>query len=368
MSERKYMELAIELAKKGCGFVAPNPMVGAVIVKDEKVIGEGYHHKYGSLHAERDALKNCVQDTKGAKMYVTLEPCCHQGKQPPCVEAIVEAKIRKVVIGSKDPKPLLSGKGIIYLKEHGIEVETDFLKEECDKVNDVFFYYIQTKLPYVVMKYAMTMDGKIATNTGDSKWITGEAARNQVHKDRHRYTGIMTGIGTVLADNPLLTCRIEGGKNPIRIICDTSLRTPLDSKIVCTADRISTIIATCEENPERIAEYKKRGCEILTLPQKDNHIDLRKLMEKLGEKKIDSILMECGSTLNWSAMASGIVKKVQTYVASKIVGGADAKSPIEGKGISELSQAFHLKNSIVRSFGMDFLIESEVEQNVYRDN
>lgn len=368
MSERKYMELAIELAKKGCGFVTPNPMVGAVIVKDGKVIGKGYHHKCGELHAERDALKNCVQDTEGAVMYVTLEPCCHHGKQPPCVEAIAEAKIRKVVIGSKDPNPLVSGKGINYLKEHGIKVETDFCKEECDNVNYVFFYYIQTKLPYVVMKYAMTIDGKIATYTGDSKWITGKDARNQVHKDRHRYTGIMTGIGTVLADNPLLTCRMKGGKNPIRIICDTSLRTPLDSQIVRTANKIHTIIATCEENSKIIAEYEKRGCELLILPPQNNHIDLNILMKELGRKGIDSILMECGSTLSWSAMESGIVNRIQAYVAPKIIGGATAKSPIGGKGVFEMSQAIHLKNSIVSRLGTDFLIESEVEQNVYRNN
>lgn len=361
MSEQKYMKLAINLARKGCGYVAPNPMVGAVIVKDGKVIGKGYHHKCGGLHAEREALKNCIQNTDGVVMYVILEPCCHHGKQPPCVEAIAEARIRKVVIGSRDPNPLVSGKGIKYLKEQGIEVETDFLKEECDRLNYVFFYYIQTKLPYVVMKYAMTMDGKIATYTGDSKWITGEDARNQVHKDRHRYTGIMTGIGTVLADDPLLTCRMAGGKNPIRIICDTSLRTPLDSRIVSTADKVSTIIATCEDNSGRIAEYVKRGCEILTLPAKDHHIDLKKLMEKLGEKEIDSILMESGSTLSWSAMESGIVKRVQAYIAPKIVGGAEAKSPIGGNGVLEMSQAVHLKNSRISRLGTDFLIESEVE-------
>lgn len=368
MREQKYMELAIELAEKGCGFVAPNPMVGAVIVKDGEVIGKGYHHKYGGLHAERDALKNCTQNPNGSVMYVTLEPCCHHGKQPPCVEAIAEAGIKKVVIGSQDPNPLVAGKGVRYLKEQGIEVKTDFLKMECDKLNYVFFYYIQTKLPYVVMKYAMTMDGKIATYTGNSKWITGNYARNQVHKDRHRYTGIMTGIGTILADNPLLTCRMEGGKNPIRIICDSSLRTPLNSQIVRTANKVPTIIATCEENSKRIAEYKKRGCEILVLPSKENRVDLNKLMEMLGEKEIDSIIMESGSTLNWSAMQSGIVNRIQAYVAPKIVGGTGAKSPIGGKGVIEMSQAIHLKNSIVSNLGTDFLIESEVEKNVYRDN
>lgn len=367
MSEAKYMKLAIELAQKGCGFVSPNPLVGAVIVKSGKIIGKGYHHEYGGLHAETDALKNCVQSAAGAVMYVTLEPCCHYGKQPPCVEAIVRAQISKVVIGSQDPNPLVSGKGVRYLQEHGVEVETDFLRAECDKLNYVFFHYVQTKLPYVVMKYAMTMDGKIATCTGDSQWITGETARKQVHKDRHRYTGIMTGIGTVLADNPLLTCRLAGGKNPIRIICDTRLRTPLNSRIVSTANKVPTIIATCEANSQMLAEYEKRGCEILILPPRNNHLDLNKLMERLGQRGIDSILMECGSTLGWSAIESGIVNRVQAYVAPKIIGGEAAKSPIGGLGVQAMSQAIRLKNSAVHQLGEDFLIESDVESNVYRN-
>ena len=212
MKDSDYMKIALQLAEKGSGFTAPNPMVGAVIVKDEKIIGEGWHQKYGEAHAERNALAQCVEDPTGAVMYVTLEPCCHQGKQPPCVDAIIEAGIKRVVIGSEDPNPLVRGKGIKILKEHGIAVTEHVLSEECRQLNEVFLHFIQTKRPFVVMKYAMTMDGKIATKTGASKWITEEAARQHVAWQRHRYTAIMVGVGTVLADDPLLTCRVEGGR------------------------------------------------------------------------------------------------------------------------------------------------------------
>ena len=215
--DRQYMKMALELAQKGMGFTAPNPMVGAVIVKNGRIIGQGYHRKYGELHAEREALAVCTEEPEGASIYVTLEPCCHYGKQPPCVNAILEAGIRRVIIGSSDPNPLVAGKGIRILKDHGIEVTENILKEECDKLNEAFFYYIQNKKPYVVMKYAMTMDGKIAAYTGESKWVTGEAARIHVQKQRLKYTGIMVGVGTVLADDPMLTCRLENSRNPVRL-------------------------------------------------------------------------------------------------------------------------------------------------------
>ena len=200
------------LAKNGLGWTAPNPMVGAVLVKDGEIIGQGWHEKCGEPHAERNALANCKKSPQGATLYVTLEPCCHQGRQPPCVDAILEAGIRRVVVGSADPNPLVAGKGIRILREHGIEVTEHMLEEECDRLNEVFFHYIQTKRPFVVMKYAMTMDGKIATYTGASKWITSETARAHVQEQRHKYTAIMVGVGTVLADNPMLNCRMEGGK------------------------------------------------------------------------------------------------------------------------------------------------------------
>lgn len=365
MTDREYMSLALTLAEKGCGFAAPNPMVGAVIVKDGRIIGEGYHERYGGLHAERNALKNCTESPRGADLYVTLEPCCHHGKQPPCVDAILEAGIGRVVVGSGDPNPLVAGKGIEILRSHGVMVEEHVLEEECMRLNEVFFHYIQTKLPYVVMKYAMTMDGKIAAYTGESKWITGEEARAHVQTQRHRYTAIMAGIGTVLADDPLLTCRMEGGRNPVRIICDTRLSTPLSSRIVKTEGEVRTILATCAEDDGRYAGYEKEGCQILKVEEKNGHVDLNALMAKLGEAGIDSILLEGGGTLNWSALESGIVKKVQAYIAPKLFGGETAKTPVGGTGFPSPDAGIKLKNSRILKLGEDFLIESEVDTGVH---
>ena len=363
--DRQYMKMALELAQKGMGFTAPNPMVGAVIVKNGRIIGQGYHRKYGELHAEREALAVCTEEPKGASIYVTLEPCCHYGKQPPCVNAILEAGIRRVIIGSSDPNPLVAGKGIRILKDHGIEVTENILKEECDKLNEAFFYYIQNKKPYVVMKYAMTMDGKIAAYTGESKWVTGEAARIHVQEQRLKYTGIMVGVGTVLADDPMLTCRLENSRNPVRIICDSHLRTPLTSKIVRTAVTIPTIIASSSKDQQKIKNYEELGCQVLYVPEKNGHIDLNRLMELLGAAKIDSILLEGGGSLNWSALECGIVQKVQTYIAPKLFGGEEAKTPVEGKGFPDPASAVLLKNSEIIRLGDDFLIESEVKRNVY---
>jgi diaminohydroxyphosphoribosylaminopyrimidine deaminase/5-amino-6-(5-phosphoribosylamino)uracil reductase len=367
MNDSAYMAIALQLAEKGCGFTSPNPMVGAIIVKNGKIIGRGYHEKYGEAHAERNALTDCTENPKGATMYVTLEPCCHDGKQPPCVNAIIEAGIRRVVIGSGDPNPLVSGKGIEILRRQGVIVTEHILQEECTRLNEVFFHYIQTKRPFVVMKYAMTMDGKIATQTGISKWVTGETARRHVAMQRHRYTAIMAGTGTVLADDPLLTCRIDGGKNPIRIICDTTLCTPLTARVVSTAEQIPTIIATCCQNKKHSSLYEKRGCHILPVGEKNGHIDLEQLMDLLGKKQIDSILLEGGGTLNWSALSCGIVQKVQAYIAPKLFGGQTAITPVEGLGVDSPTTAFRLKNGRFLRLGEDFLIESEVEQNVHRN-
>ncbi len=367
MNDTDYMRMAIDLAKKGEGWTSPNPMVGAVIVKEGRIIGKGYHERYGEFHAERNALASCTESPSGALMYVTMEPCCHHGKQPPCVDAILESGISHVIVGSADPNPLVSGQGIRILREHGVEVTEDFLREECDPLNPIFFHYIQTKRPYVVMKYAMTMDGKIAAYTGASKWITGETAREHVQAQRHRFRGIMTGVGTVLADDPLLTCRMPGGRNPIRIICDSRLRTPLSSQIVETAAEIPTYLATCCTDPEKQIPYIQKGCHILTAPGKEGHVSLQELMKKLGQEKIDSILLEGGSTLNWAALKSGIVQKVQAYIAPKLFGGQQAKTPIGGTGFPAPSDSVPLKNAVITRLGEDFLIESEVDRDVYRD-
>ena len=250
------MRMALELAKQGEGWVSPNPMVGCVVVKNGKVIARGYHEKYGGFHAERNALLHCEEETEGAELYVTLEPCCHQGKTPPCTDIIIEKKIGKVFVGSLDINPKVAGKGVNILREHGIQVEVGILEEECRKLNEAFFYYMEQKLPFVAMKYAMTLDGKIACETGDSKWVTGEEARNYVQRLRSRYRGIMAGIGTVLADDPLLNCRMEGGRNPVRILCDARLRIPLDSRIVQTAGEYETILVW---NPQAAGVRKSCG-------------------------------------------------------------------------------------------------------------
>lgn len=384
-NDEKYMMRAIEIAKKGIGWANPNPLVGAVIVKNDKIIGEGAHLKYGSLHAERNAIlsakHNLEKDDKidsieGSTIYVTLEPCCHYGKTPPCTEAIIDNKIKRVVIGSRDPNPKVSGKGVRVLREAGIEVITDFLKEECDALNDIFFHYIKNKRPYVLMKYAMTADGKIATSTGKSKWITSALAREYVQEIRHKYMGIMVGIGTVLADDPLLNCRaknISNPRHPIRLICDSNLRIPIDSNIVKTASRYETILVIADKNlnmGEVVAEDIKlsttekgeklnflldKKIKILNIFDKNNtRIDLNSLMKYLGEEGMDSILLEGGGILNESALESGIVNEIMSFISPKIFGGG-GKTPVSGDGIDEPSDAIKLSIKDIKMIGDDIL-------------
>ena len=368
MNDTDYMRIALDLAAKGMRTVSPNPMVGAVIVKEGEIIGTGWHRRAGETHAERNALADCSRSPEGSTMYVTLEPCCHYGKQPPCTDAIINAGIHRVVVGSSDPNPLVSGKGIDILRSSGIQVTENVLKDECDRLNEIFFHYITGGTPFVIMKYAMTMDGKIAAYTGLSQWITGEEARSHVQLQRHRCRGIMVGTGTVLADDPLLTCRLPGAESPLRIICDTSLRTPLSSRLVRTAGDVPTVIATCLDDERFHKPYEKAGCRILVLPSENGHIDLRRLIKVLGSEGIDSILLEGGGTLNWAALNSGIVNKVQAYIAPKLFGGRDAKTPVEGQGVLSPAEGFKLKNSTITKLGSDFLIESEVEEDVHRDS
>lgn len=356
MTDQDYMRRAIELAKQGVGCTNPNPMVGAVIVKDDKIIGEGYHARCGGLHAERSALGNLTESAEGATIYVTLEPCCHFGKQPPCTQAILDHKIKRVVIGSRDPNPLVAGKGVTLLREAGVIVEEDVLREACDALNPVFFHYITRKTPYVVLKYAMTADGKIATRTGAAKWITGEAARNRVQHMRHRYMGIMAGIGTVLADDPMLNVRIGGLKSPIRIICDSRLRIPPESQIVQTAKEYQTIVAYAQGDPKKKQQLLAKGIQLEQVEAADGQLDLRQLMIRLGELGIDSVLVEGGGTLNDSLVRAGLVNQMEVFVAPKIFGGSDAKTPVEGVGIETPAEAiqFHLKE--IEPIGDDVLL------------
>ena len=377
MPEEKYMRRAIKLAKKGSGHVNPNPMVGAVIVRDGEIIGEGYHECYGQLHAERNAIANAKKrgnSLEGSTIYVTLEPCCHYGKTPPCTEAIIEEKIARVVVGSDDPNPLVSGKGFQMLREKGIEVIPHFLKEECDAMNHVFFHYIRTGTPYVAMKYAMTMDGKIACYTGDSKWVTGEESRAHVQTLRNHYKGIMAGIGTVLADDPMLNCRIEGGRDPIRIIADSHLRIPMDSQLVRTAGQQPLIVACLPDaDEEKAAQLKEKGIEVLRIPgvttaditeEQKEVISLPVLMKELGARKIDGILLEGGGQLNESALQAGIVDRIYCYIAPKIFGGAQAKTPVEGQGLTRAADAWQFNRIGMQEFGQDILLEYEKAQEL----
>lgn len=367
MAEEQFMKRAIELAKQGAGWTAPNPLVGAVVVKNGRVIGEGYHRKYGELHAERNALAACSEDPAGATLYVTLEPCCHYGKTPPCTEIIIEKKIAKVVIGSRDPNPKVAGKGARILREHGIEVVEDYMREACDALNPVFFHYITTKTPYVVLKFAMTLDGKIATRTGASKWITGEAARNHVHRLRGRYAGILAGIGTVLADDPMLNCRIDGAHQPLRIILDSHLRIPMGSRLVRSAKEYPLLIVCNESNRDReeganrIQKLEEAGAKVWTLPEKNGHPDLNVLMQRLGEEKIDSVLIEGGGTVNEAALKAHIVHHVYAYIAPKIFGGEDAKTPVEGSGIRLPQECAQLRLAKITVLLNDMLLEYDVE-------
>lgn len=349
-----YMRRALQLAKQGMGHTSPNPMVGCVVVREGKIIAEGYHEKCGGFHAERNALLSC-EDAQGAELYVTLEPCCHHGKTPPCTDIIIEKKIKKVYVGSMDPNPLVGGKGVGLLRSAGIEVECGILEEECHKLNEVFFHYIKNKTPFVVMKYAMTLDGKIASYTGNSKWITGEEARRNVQELRKRYSGILVGIGTVKADNPMLNCRIEEGVNPVRIICDSKLSIKENCQIVTTAKEIKTVIAYTKGSERKEERLKEAGCILLQAGQEEK-TDLKILMNKLGEMEIDSVLIEGGTGIHGAALKAGIVNKVAAYIAPKIIGGESSKTPIGGIGIAKMDDALKLKNMQMETIGEDILV------------
>lgn len=360
--QEEYMRRAIALARRGAGKVNPNPLVGAVIVKEGRIIGEGYHVQYGDLHAERHAFANLTEDATGAEMYVTLEPCCHHGKQPPCTEAIIAHGIRKVYVGSDDPNALVAGKGIEQLRSAGIQVETQVLKEACDALNPVFFHYITTQTPYLVMKYAMTMDGKIACETGASRWVTGETARMHVQETRNWLSGIMVGVQTVLQDDPLLTCRIPEGRNPVRIVCDSHLRMPENCKLVKTVGEAPVIVATLEKSleTEKAKTLHDKGVQLLGVAEKEGRVDLQELMKQLGENAIDGVLLEGGSTLNESALRAGIVNRVQVYVAPKIFGGSGRYTPVRGDGIPEPKQAWIAAKPEITVLGDDILLEYDL--------
>lgn len=361
MIDEQYMAIALSLAKKGAGFTNPNPMVGAVIVKDGKIIGEGYHKKYGGPHAEVNAFADADkrgENTKGATIYVTLEPCFHYGKTPPCVDLVLKKEVSRVVIGTLDPNPLVAGQSVTKMEKAGIEVVSGVLKEECLKLNEIFFQYVTTKKPFVLLKSALSLDGKIATVTGESQWISCEKSRREVHELRGVYASIMVGIGTVLADNPSLTCRLDGKKSPIRIIVDSSLQTPLDANILKNQDVAKTIIATTSKaDEEKKRQIEAMGVEVLVLDEKDGHVDLNQLQEAISERKIDSVLLEGGADLAFGAIKAGIVDKVRYYIAPIMLGGQQSKAALGGEGFERLSDAFFLENITTRQIGQDICVE-----------
>ena len=364
---RRWMTAALEQARQA-GQAGEVP-VGAVVVKEGRLIAWGRNSREGERsalgHAEMKAIAmagKALGDWRltGCTLYVTLEPCCHYGKTPPCTEAILQQGIRRVVIGSGDPNPNVAGKGAALLKEAGVIVEEGLMREECDRLNPVFFHYITTGMPYVVMKYAMTLDGKIATHTGASKWITGEKARNQVQEMRHQYMGILAGIGTVLKDNPMLNVRLEGKKSPVRIICDSRLRIPLDSQICQTARQYPTLVACGEGSQKAAAKLEEAGIEIISVPDSQGRVDLKRLMAELGRRKIDSVLIEGGGELNESALRAGIVQELKVFVAPKLFGGSAAFSPVTGPGISLPHDAWNAALEKVSTIGEDLLLEYKV--------
>ncbi len=360
--DTEYMRMAMELAGNGHGFVHPNPYVGAVIVKNDRVIGKGWHTCYGKLHAEREAFANLTEGAEGATMYVTLEPCCHYGKTPPCTEAIIENRVARVFVGLLDPNPKVAGKGIEILRDAGIEVECGLLESELKEQNRIFLKYITTGMPWVAMKCAMTLDGKIATHTGDSKWVSGMESRNYSQCMRNEFAAIMVGIGTVNADNPMLNCRLCGDSHqPIRIIADSGAHIALDSAIVQSAKEYRTIVAhTSKGEASKLNQLRNMGIETLLCEECNGHIDVMDMLRKLGAMKIDSIILEGGGTLNNSFVAAGAIDEVYAFIAPKIVGGKEAKTPVEGYGVDMMSDALELHDVRVECCGDDVLIRGRV--------
>ena len=363
-SDEKFMKLALSLAEKGRGYVNPNPLVGAVIVKDGKVIGEGYHTAFGKSHAEIEAINSATEDIKGATMYVTLEPCCHQGKTPPCTEAIIKNQLARVVVATTDPNPLVSGSGIEKLKQSNIEITVGVLEEMAKIQNEVFIHYMTTNLPFTILKYAMSLDGKIACHTGDSKWITSEKSRTDVHRLRSSVSAVVTGIGTILSDDASLNVRLidSKGKEPHRIVVDSTARISLDAKILNLDSKSDTYIAVTEAaSDEKLRKLEDYGAKIIMTKSKDGKVDLEELWKELGFLGMDSILIEAGEQLNAALLEAKLVNKIRAYIAPKIIGGTNAKSPIGGYGASSMSEVINLKSMNVDYVENDFVVEGYIK-------
>lgn len=360
-NDEEYIKRTFLLARKGVGHVNPNPLVGAVIVKNNVIIGEGYHHQYGGDHAEVVAIKNTSESVEGATVYVNLEPCSHYGKTPPCAELLVQERVARVVIATKDPNPLVAGRGVKILQDAGIDVVTGVLEDEARELNRVFIKYITSQKPFVVMKSAMTLDGKIATRVGDSKWVSGEKSREIVHQMRNEYTAIMVGINTVIADDPALTTRLKKpGRNPIRIVVDSSLRIPMDVKLVKDRKAPTIIVHGDKAAKEKIAILRKAGVETLEASDANGKVDISLMMKLLGKKGIDGILLEGGGTLNFSAIQQKVVDEVFMFIAPKIIGGELSKSPVAGKGVDLMREAYKIDVMRVMQVEQDLLIRGKI--------
>lgn len=367
MQDEDFMRVALNLARNATGRTSPNPLVGAVIVREGRIVGAGWHRKAGTPHAEIHALNMAGDLASGATLYVTLEPCSHHGRTGPCAEAVVKAGIKRCVIAMEDPNPKVAGKGIAILEQAGIEVRCGVLEDEARELNEVFLKWITAKRPFVVLKTAMSLDGKIATATGKSQWITGEAARRRGHEFRDIYDSILVGIGTVLADDPSLTTRLPdgAGKNPVRIVVDSQARTPLTAKVI-TDGQARTIIAVSSQAPvHRIVALREAGAEVIEAFDKSksdlSKVDLSILMEKLGAMEISSVYVEGGGTVNFSLLKAGLVDKVHAFIAPKLIGGREALTPVEGEGFAELTDAVELERTTVETIGQDILLTGYVK-------
>lgn len=350
------MQRSFDLARQGQGHVEPNPMVGAVVVQGDRIIGEGWHQTFGGPHAEIHALREAGQRANGARLYVTLEPCCHYGKTPPCTDAIIQAGIKHVVAACPDPNPQVAGQGIATLRKAGIEVEVGLLQEQAESLNAPFFKLIQTGLPYVIAKWAMTLDGRLATQKGDSKWISCEESRQRVHQLRGRVDAIIVGLGTVLFDDPLLTARPPGARIAARIVLDTELQTPTDKQLVQSAKEVPTLIAHSSTNQELIDTLQKLGCECLSVGQGSRSERLMRLLSELGRRGMTNVLVEGGSHVLGSFFDSWLVDEVWVFVAPKWVGSTQAISPILGVGFDSMAQAGRLQDVVIEQSGVDAFI------------
>ena len=356
-NDQYYMQLALDLAASAKGKTNPNPLVGAVIVKDGSIVGTGLHRKAGEPHAEVHAFRMAGEHAKDATLYVTLEPCSHFGKTPPCANLVKESGVKRVIVAMQDPNPSVAGRGIQLLRDAGIDVEVGILEAQARRLNERFIHNMLTSRPFVISKFAMTLDGKIATYSGHSRWITGEEARRNVHELRDEVDAILVGVGTVLKDNPALTTRLQErtGKNPIRIVLDRELRTPLDAQIVQT-DEAKTIIVTAEGQQQRASAFENLGVELLYVPVMDHKLDLHVMLDELYKRGITDLLVEGGGEVNASFLRHGLIQKFLVYVAPKMLGGRNSITPFKGDDVETIDAALLLQFAEVDKIGEDLRI------------